>query len=74
MKYLEQLKHRKKDNSCNTYLWHLRLDHINLNRIGRLVKSGLLSQLEDKFLTPCESCLEEKMAKRSFSEKGRKAK
>ena len=29
--------------SSNSYLWHLRLGHINLNRIGRLVKSGLLS-------------------------------
>ena len=51
--------------SSNAYLWHLRLGHINLNRIGRLVKTGLLSRLEDNSLPPCESCLEGKMTKRS---------
>ncbi|KAA0062742.1 gag/pol protein [Cucumis melo var. makuwa] len=42
--------------------------------IGRLVKSGLLSQLEDNSLPPCDSCLEGKMTKRSFTEKGLRAK
>ena len=51
--------------SSNAYLWHLRLGHINLNRIGRLVKTGLLSRLEDNSLPHCESCLEGKMTKRS---------
>ncbi|KAA0045350.1 gag/pol protein [Cucumis melo var. makuwa] len=37
--------------------------------IGRLVKSGLLSQLEDNSLPPCDSCLEGKMTKRSFTGK-----
>ena len=60
--------------SSNAYLWNLRLGHINLNRIGRLVKSGLLNQLEDNSLPSCESCLEGKMTKRSFSGKGLKAK
>ncbi|KAA0064149.1 gag/pol protein [Cucumis melo var. makuwa] len=31
--------------------------------IGRLVKSGLLSQLEDNSLPPCDSCFEGKMTK-----------
>ena len=53
----------------NTNLWHLRLGHINLNRIGRLVKRGLLNELEDNFLPPCQFCLEGKMTKRPFSEK-----
>ncbi|KAL0559430.1 hypothetical protein IC582_004040 [Cucumis melo] len=60
--------------SSNAFLWHLRLDHINLNRIGRLVKNGLLSQLEDNSLPPCDSCLEGKMTKRSFTGKGLRAK
>ena len=60
--------------SQSTYLWHLRLGHINLNRIGRLVKNGLLSQLEDGTLPPCESCLEGKMTKRPFTGKGYRAK
>ncbi|KAA0035445.1 putative polyprotein [Cucumis melo var. makuwa] len=42
--------------------------------IGRLVKSGLLSQLEDNSLPPCDSCLEGKMTKRSFSGEGLRAK
>ncbi|KAA0048791.1 gag/pol protein [Cucumis melo var. makuwa] len=42
--------------------------------IRRLVKSGLLSELEDKSLPPCESCLEGKMTKRSFTGKGLRAK
>ncbi|KAA0059677.1 gag/pol protein [Cucumis melo var. makuwa] len=43
-------------------------------RIGRLVKNGLLSQFEDNSLLPCDSCLEGKMTKRSFTRKGLKAK
>ncbi|KAA0048103.1 gag/pol protein [Cucumis melo var. makuwa] len=39
--------------------------------IGRLVKSRLLSQLEDNSLPPCDSCLREKMTKRSFTGKGK---
>ncbi|TYK04622.1 gag/pol protein [Cucumis melo var. makuwa] len=42
--------------------------------IGRLVKSGLLSKLEDNSLPPCESCLEGKMTKRSFTRKDLRAK
>ncbi|KAA0054839.1 gag/pol protein [Cucumis melo var. makuwa] len=42
--------------------------------IGRLVKSGLLSQLEDNSLPLCDSCLEGKMTKRSFIGKGLRAK
>ncbi|KAA0042102.1 gag/pol protein [Cucumis melo var. makuwa] len=46
----------------------------DLKLIGRLVKSGLLSKLEDNSLPPCESCLEGKMTKRSFTGKGLRAK
>ena len=38
------------------------------------LKRGLLNELEDNSLPPCESCLEGKMTKRSFSEKGYRAK
>ncbi|KAA0066279.1 gag/pol protein [Cucumis melo var. makuwa] len=47
----------------NTYLRHLRLGHINLDRIERLVKNGLLNELEDDSLPPYESCLEGKEKK-----------
>ena len=33
---------------------------LNLNQIGRLIKNGLLSQLEDNSLRPCELVLKEK--------------
>ncbi|TYJ98809.1 gag/pol protein [Cucumis melo var. makuwa] len=48
--------------------------HINLDRIERLVKNGLLNELEDDSLPPCESCLEGKMTKRPFTRKGYRAK
>ena len=53
----------------NTYLWHLRLSHINRNRITRLIKNGLLNQLKDYSFPPSESCLEGKMTKRPFTRK-----
>ncbi|KAA0032701.1 gag/pol protein [Cucumis melo var. makuwa] len=53
--------------SSIAFLWHLRLAHINLNKIGKLVKNGLLSQLEDNSLPSCDSYLEGKMTQRSFT-------
>ena len=58
----------------DTYLWHLRLGHISLDRINRLVKDGPLKELKVGNLPVCESCLEGKMTKRSFSAKGFRAK
>ena len=58
----------------DTYLWHLRLGHISLDRINRLVKDGPLKKLKVGNLPVCESCLEGKMTKRSFSTKGFRAK
>ncbi|KAA0032043.1 gag/pol protein [Cucumis melo var. makuwa] len=43
-------------------------------RIEKLVKSRLLNQLEDNSLPPCDSCLEGKTTKRSFTGKGLRAK
>ena len=57
----------------DTYLWHLRLGHISLDRINRLVKDGPLKELKVGNLPVCESCLEGKMTKRSFSAKGFRA-
>ena len=56
------------------YLWHLRLGHINLDRINRLVKDGPLRKLNVGTLPVCESCLEGKMTKRPFSAKGERSK
>ena len=65
---------RKAPSFNSTYLWHLRLGHINLNRIQRLVRDGPLGSLVLESLPTCESCLEGKMTKRQFSAKGQRAK
>ncbi|EXC25220.1 hypothetical protein L484_003433 [Morus notabilis] len=51
-------KKQKISHENNTYLWHLRLGYINLNRIERLVKDGPLRELTVGELLVCESCLE----------------
>ncbi|KAA0046028.1 gag/pol protein [Cucumis melo var. makuwa] len=40
----------------------------------KIGKNGLLNELEDDSLPPCESCLKGKMTKRHFTEKGYRAK
>ena len=42
-----ETQNKRQKVSSNAYLWHLRLGHINLNRIERLVKNGHLNQLEN---------------------------
>ena len=63
----------KTSHNSEAYLWHLRLGHINQERITRLVKDGLLSSLNEVQLPLCESCLEGKMTKRSFNTKGNRS-
>ena len=66
---------RKEHSSVNlTHLWHLRLGHINLDRIRRLVTSGHLSPLDVTSLLVCEPCLEGQMTMRPFKAKGYRAK
>ena len=38
-------KRQKLSNDNETYLWHLRLGHISLDRINRLTKDGRLKDL-----------------------------
>ena len=61
------------DLTKSTYLWHLRLGHISLDRIKRLVRDGPLQASAIGSLPTCESCIEGKMTKRPFSDKGRRA-
>ena len=61
---------KKKKVSIETYLWLLRLGHINPNRIHVLVKSGILNSLIFEPILVSESCLEGKMTKRPFKSKG----
>ena len=64
---------KKRKVSNETYLWHLRLGHINPNRIHGLVKSEILNSLAFEPIPMCESCLEGKMTKRPFKAKGYRA-
>ena len=43
--HVKSLK-RKLPSTSDAYLWHLRLGHINSNRIQRLIKDGLLEPLD----------------------------
>ena len=60
---------KKRKVSNETYFWHLRLGHINPNRIHVLVRSGILNSLAFEPIPMCESCLEGKMPKRPFKAK-----
>ena len=60
---------RPKISHDDTYLRNLRLVHINLDRINRLIKNRALNQLKLGTLPVCESCLEGKMTKRPFTGK-----
>ena len=64
---------RKEPSSNPTILWHMRLGHINLNRISRLVKDGILDKLVLEPMPVCESCIEGKMTKRPFLPKGNRS-
>ena len=69
--HVKSLK-RKFPSTNDAYLWHLRLGHINSNKIQKLIKDDLLELLDfDGFLV-CASCLEGKMTKWPFNIKGRR--
>ena len=61
-------------NTNKTYLCHLHLGHINLNKIQRVVKSGTLHSLVLEDFQVHESYLRGKMTKRPFNTKGVKVK
>ena len=67
-------KRPKLDDVEDSYLWHCRLGHINKNRISRLVREGILNDIDCESIKTCESCLLGKMTKSPFTRKGEKAK
>ena len=70
--HVKSLK-REFPSTNDAYLWLLHLDHINSNKIQRLIKDGLLKPLDFDGFPIYESCLEGKMTKRPFNAKGRRA-
>ena len=67
------LSKRKEPYSNPTIFWHMRLGHINLNRINGLFKDGILDDLVLEAMPVCESCIEGKMTKRPFPPKGNRS-
>ena len=70
--HVKSLK-RKFPSTSDAYLLHLRLSHINSNRIQRLIKDGLLEPMDFDESPVYESCLKGKMTKQPFNAKGRRA-
>ena len=55
------------ENTSNSkHLWHLRLCHIAEDRINKLERMGILSNLESASNSTCESCLQGKMTRSPF--------
>ena len=69
--HVKSLK-RKFPSTSDAHLWHLRLGHINSNRIQRPIKDGLLEPLDFDDFPIYGSCLEGKMTKQPFNAKGRR--
>ena len=65
---------KRKEPSINqTRLWNLRLGHINLKRIQRIVSCGPLAFLNLKQLPLYQNCIQGKMTNRTFTAKGVRA-
>ena len=60
-------KRCKVDNYSATYLWHYCLGHIDVKRMKKLHKDGLLESLDYESFDTCEPCLMGKMTKTPFS-------
>ena len=69
----EPIPKRVKLDVSETYLWHLRLGHINQTRIERLINDEPLKKLKVTPLPTCKSYLEGEMTKRSFPSNGNRA-
>ena len=69
-----RLLKRKFPSTSDAYLWHLRLGHINSNRIQKLVKDGLLEPVDFNEFPVYKSYLEGKITKRPFTAKRYRAK
>ena len=53
------------DVNVDSILWHMRLGHINYNKMKKMANIGLIPNL-DLDLKPCESCISGKMTRKPF--------
>jgi hypothetical protein len=51
----------------SSFLWHLRLGHINKDKLIRMSKDGLLANIDSEDFNICESCIKGKLTNKSFS-------
>ena len=54
-------------------MWHLKLGHVNLDKIRRMSKDGYFRPLGNDQMGTCECCLKGKMTKSLFTGKGERA-
>ncbi|KAM1409238.1 hypothetical protein ACFX2I_009652 [Malus domestica] len=54
-------------------MWHLKLGHVNLEKIHKMSKDGYIHPLGNDRMGTCECCLKGKMTKSSFTGKGERA-
>ncbi|KAM2048182.1 hypothetical protein ACFX1T_006755 [Malus domestica] len=54
-------------------MWHLKLGHVNLDKIRKMSKDGYFRPLGNDQMGTCECCLKRKMTKSPFTGKGERA-
>nr|GEW10670.1 retrotransposon protein, putative, Ty1-copia subclass [Tanacetum cinerariifolium] len=64
---------RAKHNLDSIYLWHCCLAHISKKRIEKLQQEGLLRSTDDESIDQCVSCLSEKMTRKLFPHRPKRA-
>ena len=55
------------DSHDNTFLWHLRLGHVNKNKMLRIRNKGMLPHINTDDFNISESYVKEKLSRKSFS-------
>ncbi|KAJ9562866.1 hypothetical protein OSB04_008026 [Centaurea solstitialis] len=56
---------RKRDNEISSRLWHKRLGHISKERMKRLIKDGIIENLDFSDFDPCVNCIKGKMTNKN---------
>ena len=54
-------------NKIDLYVWHLRLGHINKNKMKRIHEKGIIPNMQDINFKICPVCVQEKLSRKSFT-------